>query len=169
MGINVPPVSKRESRVPGNIKSKRQARLFFAVASGKVKMPVPGLSRAEAKESLQGIQPKKLPEFARSPFTQALLKSFRGMTPISLREDPSSGAPSDLPPHFPHVTLSDDRFPALQSSDIGDRFAVLVEGTVESKRREDESRDDPKVVVGLKLMRAALVPVLNSGPTPEGA
>lgn len=46
------------------VKSKRQARLFGAVAGG-AKTKAKGLSKAKAKESLRGQKLKKLPEKAK--------------------------------------------------------------------------------------------------------
>ena len=57
-------------------RSKAQARLMYAVASGKAKKKPKGLSKKEAKEFVKGINYKNLPEKVKNKTKHNALKSL---------------------------------------------------------------------------------------------
>ena len=56
----LPSITNPRMRMP--IKSKAQAGLLGAVAGGSKKLP--GLAKSQARESLKGVEKKKLPTYA---------------------------------------------------------------------------------------------------------
>lgn len=147
--------------MPGDVKSRAQFRLFQAVAKGARTQT--GLSKAQAKRALSGIRPGSLPEkvkkrkaeFSRSPITQAILKAFKGMEPKSLAEQFGP----DGEPTFPGLILSGEKFPVLDSADVGDGFGILLKAETQ---RVTKMQDHP-TQVGLKLIKAVIVPIKDRG------
>ncbi len=107
--------------------SKAQAGLLGSIIAGIGRSPT-GLSKTKAREILRGTKVKDLPRFANSPVSKGLLDSMRGRTPVSLKSDEGD--------FHPHISLNLDKFPIVASSRLGDKFALLLRGEVESLHRE---------------------------------